>query len=102
MNTKTDIQVWLEAQNKESKVTLSQSDMRMIEMSLSLSILDVLGKDEQSIDDRIETVDRYRAVRDKIEAHIVRQAETGESPSERRALADEVRDQIREQGYGND
>ena len=72
MNTMTGFQVWLEAQNKESKVILSQSDMRMIEMSLSLSILDVLGKDEQSIDDRIETVDRYRAVRDKIEAHIVR------------------------------
>ena len=72
MNTKVDINEWLKAQKKESKVILSQADMRMIEMSISLSILNVLSDEGESIDDRIETVDRYRAVRDKIEAHIIK------------------------------
>ena len=95
MKTKTDIQDWLEAQNKDSKVTLTQSDMRVIELALSGSILEAMTNKDKSFDERFDSVEMYRAVRDKIEAHIVRQAETGESPSERRALADEVRDQIR-------
>ena len=93
MKTKLDIQDWLEAQSKDSKVILSQSDMRVIELALSGSILEAMTNKDKSFDERFDSVEMYRSVRDKIEAHIVRQTETGVSPSERRALADEVRDQ---------
>jgi hypothetical protein len=72
MKTKTDIQVWLEAQNKDSKVTLTQSDMRVIELALSGSILEAMTNKDKSFDERFNSVEMYRAVRDKIEAHIVR------------------------------
>jgi hypothetical protein len=72
MKTKTDIQDWLEAQNKDSKVTLTQSDMRVIELALSGSILEAMTNKDKSFDERFDSVEMYRAVRDKIEAHIVR------------------------------
>jgi len=72
MNTMTGFQDWLEAQNKESKVTLTQSDMRVIELALSGSILEAMTNKDKSFDERFDSVEMYRAVRDKIEAHIVR------------------------------
>jgi hypothetical protein len=72
MNTMTGFQDWLEAQSKESKVTLTQSDLKFIEGSICASILDVLGRKDQEHDEKMEIIDIYRAVRDKIEAHIVR------------------------------
>jgi hypothetical protein len=72
MKTKTDIQVWLEAQSKDSKVTLTQSDMRVIELALSGSILEAMTNKDKSFDERFDSVEMYRSVRDKIEAHIVR------------------------------
>jgi hypothetical protein len=72
MNTSVDIQDWLEAQSKDYTVTLSQSDLKFIEGSICASILDVLGRKDQDHDEKMEIIDIYRAVRDKIEAHIIR------------------------------
>ena len=72
MNKMTDIQDWLEAQSKDYTITLSQSDLKFIEGSLSASILGVLDRKEQDHNEKMEIIDIYRAVRDKIEAHIIR------------------------------
>jgi hypothetical protein len=72
MNTSVDIQDWLEAQSKDYTVTLSQSDLKFIEGSICASILEVLSRKDQDHDEKMEIIDIYRAVRDKIEAHIVR------------------------------
>ncbi len=72
MNTKVDIDKWLESQLKDDVVILSQLDLRWIQQSISTSISDVLCRDDQEHDEKMEIVNIYRAVRDKIEAHIVR------------------------------
>ena len=71
MDTKIDIKEWVELQNKDYKIKLNQSDLRMIEMSLTVSIFVELGDNKKNIDKKMETVGIYRALRDKIQAHII-------------------------------
>jgi hypothetical protein len=72
MNTSVDIQDWLEAQSKDSALNLSQLDLKLIETALSSSISNVLGRDDQGHDEKMEIVEMYRVVRLKISACIVR------------------------------
>ena len=71
MDTRIDIKEWVELQNKDYKIKLNQSDLRMIEMSLTVSIFVELGDNKKNIDKKMETVGIYRALRDKIQAHII-------------------------------